>query len=161
MVDVSLAIIIVIFTYRIIINVKVLNQRGWILLPPYYGIFRAFSASVTASMSYLYRKYLYDPLFVLFICAAVASTLIATYADFRGDWGLLQKNSYALRKNLYFQKKYFYYICMFINFLLRCNWTLNLSPAVVNNMGVLPFYLIMIVTYFELLRRGIWNIFWL
>jgi hypothetical protein len=90
MTDVSLAILLTLFSYRIIINSKILNQRGWILLPPYYGIFRAFSACITAAMSYIYRKYLTDTLFVIFICAAVVSTSLAVYADLRGDWGLLQ-----------------------------------------------------------------------
>ena len=106
MTDINLAILVTLFSYRIIINTKVLRQRGWILLPPYFGILRAFSAIITAIMSYLYRKYLKDALFVLFICAAVISTSAAIYADLRGDWGLLQEK--GLRKDLLFSKKYFY-----------------------------------------------------
>jgi hypothetical protein len=109
--NVSLAILLILFSYRIIINCKLMNQKGWILLPPYYGTFRAFSACITAIMSYVFRKYASDALFVLFIVSAVTSTLIAIYADFRGDWGLLRRNECALRKKLYFNKKYFYYIC--------------------------------------------------
>jgi len=110
-------------------------------------------------MSYMYRKYFITALFVLFIAAAVCSTSAAVYADIRGDWGLLQDK--ILRKNLFFKRKYFYYISIIFDIILRCNWTLNLSPSIVNNIGILPFYLIMIVAYLELLRRGIWNIFFI
>ena len=56
MTDVNLGILVTLFSLRIIINSKILNQRGWILLPPYFGIFRAFSAIITSVLSYVYRK---------------------------------------------------------------------------------------------------------
>lgn len=145
MTDVSLGIIIALLSYRIITNTKLLQQRGWILLPPFFGSLRAFSTVITAILSYVYRKQLTTTLFVIFIICAVLSTAMAVYADIRGDWGLLQEN--VLRKNLFFRKKYFYYICILVNILLRCNWTLNLAPFTVNSMGILPFYLIMVIAY--------------
>jgi len=87
--DVNLGILVSLFSLRIIINSKLLDQRGWILLPPYFGMFRAFSAIVTATISYLYRKNLTDALFNVFITSIVISTCCAIYADLRGDWGLL------------------------------------------------------------------------
>lgn len=94
----------------------------------------------------------------VWIVTAVISTIVATFVDFKGDWGLLDGS--LLRKKLIFgDTVYFYYICMFIDFCLRANWALNISPNVIKNFNVLPYYLIMIVSYLELFRRCMWNIF--
>ena len=67
-----------------------IDLKGWALIPPFWGTFRAFSGIITAIISYLYRKNLSNELFVLFIISAIISTSFAIYADLRGDWGLLQ-----------------------------------------------------------------------
>lgn len=36
---------------------------------------------------------------------------------------------------------------MIIDFFLRGNWALNISPNIIKNFNVLPYYLIMIVSY--------------
>jgi len=54
--DINLGILITLFTYRMIQNIKVLNQNGFRLIPPFYGIFRAFTSMLTAIAAYVYRK---------------------------------------------------------------------------------------------------------
>lgn len=77
--------------------------------------------------------------------------------DLKTDWGML--NGKLLRKNLFFANSmYLYYVIIVADFFLRANWSLNLSPSIVNNLGILPYYLIMIVTFLELFRRAVWNI---
>lgn len=54
--NINLVILIVIFTYRMNQNLKVIHYGGWRLIPPFYGVFRAFSSMITAIVGYIYRK---------------------------------------------------------------------------------------------------------
>ena len=40
-----------------------------------------------------------------------------------------------------------YYVIIIADFFLRANWSLNMSPTFVNSLNILPYYMIMIVTY--------------
>ena len=53
------------------------------------------------------------------------------------DWNLLEcsDKSTFLRKYLTFGPERNYYIVIVLNFLMRCAWTLTLSPAVMSLFG--------------------------
>ena len=88
--DINLGILVTIFTYRMIQNLKVLNQNNFRLIPPFYGVFRAFSSMLTAITSYVYRKQLTDTAFGFFCTVAFITTCIAIFVDLKADWGLFQ-----------------------------------------------------------------------
>lgn len=83
---------------------------------------------------------------VVYIVSAIVSTSVAVYADIKADWGLLTHR--LLRKNLIFANSpHVYYLAILLDIILRFNWTLNISPAFVGTLKIVPNYLIMIVTY--------------
>ena len=46
-----------------------------------------------------------------------------------------------------------------LNLALRAAWVLTISPAIVKASGILPYLFIMILSFAEIIRRGIWNFF--
>lgn len=144
--DATLAIIIILFTFRFIQNTKIIYQNNWKIIPPFYGLFRIITSVFLAIMSWIYRKKMTDDYFAVFIFAGCLSTCVAFLVDLKTDWGML--NGELLRKNLFFSKYMsLYYVIIVADFFLRANWSLNMSPTFVNSLNILPYYMIMIVTY--------------
>lgn len=96
----------------------------------------------------------------LWLVIASVSTLVAWYADVRGEWGLLShENKTLLRPRLFFSsKKSGYRILLLTNFVLRAAWTLTISPFILNSTGVYSALYVLMISYLEILRRGLWNV---
>lgn len=83
---------------------------------------------------------------MVFVISAIVSTTVAVYTDIKTDWGLFSDR--LLRKNLIFSNSpQIYYLAILFDIILRFNWTLNISPAFVRTLKIIPNYLIMIITY--------------
>ncbi len=53
----------------------------------------------------------------------------------------------------------YYYVIIVLNLLLRISWVLNLSTEVVNlSFGGKAYIYVMVLSYVEIMRRGIWNL---
>lgn len=93
----------------------------------------------------------YDTYLVLFYMISVTSTLYSCYWDFKNDWGLFQDRTDwpLLRPQLKYENViWYYYLCLVLNPIFRCFWTLSFSPNATS-----PF-----LSLFELLRRCMWAI---
>lgn len=93
----------------------------------------------------------YTVYLAMFYVVSALSTLYSCYWDFKNDWGLFQdRTDYPLLRP---QLKYegviwYYYLCLVLNPIFRCFWTLSFSPGATS-----PF-----LSLFELLRRCMWGI---
>lgn len=138
--------LVIVFSYRFIQNTKMVYQNGWRVVPPFYGIFRAFFSIITVLVSYYYKENSTTNMLIFWIVAAIFSTFFAGYADVKGDWGFLNKT--FLRKSLFFTDSVFvYYVIFILNIFLRLTWVMTLSPSIVNDFAILPYYFIMILAY--------------
>ena len=82
-------VIVIFFSYRVIQNTKMVYQNGWKIIPPFYGIWRATFAIITTVLSYNYKVNNTSSNLIYWILSAIIATFAATYADVKGDWGLL------------------------------------------------------------------------
>ena len=85
------------------------------------------------------------------------STLTAIHTDTRADWGLIlqQDEDPWLRKNLTLPRKS-YWVIIVVNIILNLAWVLTISNNFALDMGIDPLYFLMIITYVEFFRKGIW-----
>jgi hypothetical protein len=93
----------------------------------------------------------YGVYLTLFYLISVVSTLYSCYWDFKNDWGLFQDRTDwpLLRPQLKYENViWYYYLCLVLNPIFRCFWTLSFSPNATS-----PF-----LSLFELLRRCMWAI---
>lgn len=113
-------------------------------------------ASVSMSETSVYR---------LWLLAVVVNSFYSFYWDVAKDWDLTlfsrERNAlgqpWGLRRRLYFQMDEIYYAAIVTDFVLRCTWSLKLSPHLdrFNDLeGV-----IFIMEFLEVLRRWIWIFF--
>ena len=93
----------------------------------------------------------------LWILSAIVSTSYAYYFDLKWDWGLLQNNNY-LRKELLYGTKRFYYCIIVLNLLFRFIWVLNISPDILRSIPIERYFLIMVVSCHEIVRRNVWSV---
>lgn len=93
----------------------------------------------------------YDTYLGIFYTLSVLSTVYSCYWDFRNDWGLFQNDTEwpLLRRQLkYTNMIWYYYLCLVLNPIFRCFWTLSFSPGPTS-----PY-----LSLFELLRRCMWGV---
>ncbi len=71
--------------------------------------------------------------------------------DLYVDWGLLQPNSanLFLRNNLAYNNKRLYYVAMSANLFLRLTWVINLSPELIDNLGIDPELGVLLLGFLE------------
>ena len=94
----------------------------------------------------------------MWIISAIVSTSYAYYFDLKWDWGLLESNNY-LRKEIIFGTRRPYYLIIGINLIFRFVWVLNISPDVLRSIPLERYFLIMVVSSIEIVRRVVWSIF--
>ncbi len=92
--DATIAIIIILFTFRFIQNTRIIKQNNWKIIPPFYGLFRIITSVFLAVMSWIYRQRLLNNLPVthyyrVFVFSGLLSTCIAFLVDLKTDWGML------------------------------------------------------------------------
>jgi hypothetical protein len=112
-------------------------------------------ASVGMSEATIYR---------LWLAAVLFNSLYSFYWDVSKDWDLSlfsrshSRNSpehpYGLRRRLYFHTNGIYYVAIGLDFLLRCTWSLKLSPHL-DHFNDLEGG-IFVMEFLEVLRRWVW-----
>jgi hypothetical protein len=95
---------------------------------------------------------------IIFIIIGIINSLYTTSWDLFMDWSLLQpqsKNPY-LRDALFFPKKWFYYLAMAANVVLRFQWVLYACfNDQIEQLAVTSFW----IAFAEVIRRFIWIFF--
>lgn len=95
------------------------------------------------------------------------NSLYSFYWDVQKDWDLSLLSSaserndpehpYGLRRHLYFHRNHIYYVAIAIDLMLRCTWSLKLSPHLVhfNDLegGIFT------IEILEVVRRWMWIFF--
>lgn len=113
-------------------------------------------AMLAACLAFFYKSN--SDLFFTWLAVAVFSTFYSSYWDIKYDFGFLEPNSsFPLRQQLSYNRKWVYYMIVFINFILRFGWILTTSPELMESFFLYPEFSIGIVYSLELIRRGIWN----
>jgi EXS family len=121
---------------------------------------RSFSfdhASISMSETSLYRLWLF---------AVLVNSFYSFYWDVAKDWDLTLFSSrertspdhpWGLRRRLYFEMKELYYVAIALDLILRCTWSLKLSPHL-DHFNDLEGG-IFVMELLEVLRRWIWIFF--
>eukprot|EP01080_Neovahlkampfia_damariscottae_P010456 gene10456-2978_t len=103
----------------------------------------------------------WDSFRYIWILTSIISTLFRIYWDFKFDWGLLNINSkhYLLRDYLSFPK-YYYYLIMISNFIMRCTWIILFYLHFYFSSKLhITFWIDIFAGIIEIFRRSIWNLF--
>ena len=92
-------------------------------------------ALLTAILSYIYSQNNNNQVFIAWIIFAIISTICSFLWDCFMGWDLFYKKSdnFLLRDELLYPKRN-YYIWVILNLMLRFAWTMNISPAIFNNI---------------------------
>jgi hypothetical protein len=146
------------FFYRCVQGVRSHMQTGdRCYSRPLIGLTSALFNINTVISSYLYTIYLTNDLLIYWIVSTALSTLAGIQADFRADWGLfgIDKEDMILRKYIYFPRSS-YFVMGAINIVLKIGWILTISNNTANNIGVNPVYFLMVLSYIEIARKGMW-----
>lgn len=98
-------------------------------------------------------------LFPAWLVFAIITSIYTFYWDLKYDWLLLEKGTShpLLRDRLVFRKR-FYYSLLVLNLFLRTSWVLTLSGTIVRNFLGSPEVFILLFSFLEILRRGVWNL---
>jgi hypothetical protein len=103
----------------------------------------------------------------LWFCAVLFNSFYSFYWDVAKDWDLSLFSSsrerpspnhpYGLRRRLHFHYKEVYYIAIAMDLILRCTWSLKLSPHLdhLNNLEGGIF----VMEFLEVFRRWVWIFF--
>ncbi len=128
--------------------------------PPFLGFFRGLFSFLTAILALFDRIKLYNGAFYVWLVCSIITTLYSWFIDIRFDWGILNINSKnCLRDKLLFpHAKYVYYFFAVFNLVLRTAWVLTISSIALFNEGFGYLLYIMLISYLEIFRRGVWNI---
>jgi len=115
-------------------------------------------ASIGMSTTAVYR---------LWLCAVLINSFYSFYWDVAKDWDLTLFSSsrertanshpWGLRRRLYFPVHDVYYVAIGLDFILRCTWSLKLSPHL-DHFNDLEGG-IFVMELLEVLRRWIWIFF--
>lgn len=128
--------------------------------PQFIGFFRGLFAFMTAIFALFQRLKLFQGTFTLWLVFSIWTTLYSWFIDIKYDWSILDlKQKYFLRKKLLFpDARYVYYSLIFFDLILRSAWILTISSFVIVPKGFTNQIFVMVVSYIEIIRRGIWNI---
>ncbi|VDP22756.1 unnamed protein product [Soboliphyme baturini] len=123
-------------------------------------IFGALNTSHKQNKYHLSSGNTFGPCFFLWIIANVVSFGYTYVWDIKMDWGLLDRNcgnNKYLREELVYNRKWYYYLAIVIDFFLRITWVLNVSlgDAWLTEADVL----LSVTAPLECFRRFIWNFF--
>eukprot|EP01027_Heterolobosea_sp_BB2_P013018 GEZU01018818.1.p1 GENE.GEZU01018818.1~~GEZU01018818.1.p1 ORF type:complete len:861 (-),score=209.00 GEZU01018818.1:106-2688(-) len=99
---------------------------------------------------------------IIWIVAAVFSTLYKYYWDVYMDWGLCRPTAkfIFLRDELMFSHKFHYYLAIMVNFFLRFIWVpVLLGKIFLPNNIMQQEYMLFLIAFAEIFRRFIWNFY--
>ena len=114
-------------------------------------------AIFTVTASLLYNIYLTDSLEVFWLFFAIFTTLTGIHTDFRADWGLIlqDEGDPCLRGSLS-MPRWVYPVVMSVDIVFNVAWVLTISNNIALSARIDPVYFLMIISYIELVRKGIW-----
>lgn len=113
----------------------------------------------TVISSYFYNLYPTEDLRVYWLISAALSTIFGIQADLRADWGFFWiDKGFTLRRFLGFPR-ITYYILIPVDIVLNIGWVLTISNNLSENVGINTVYFLMILSYVELARKGMWAFF--
>lgn len=147
----------VIFVYRIMQCIKCGLQVQPYDIRCFFNALKYTVAMVSSILSFL-LAYDKNSTFVAWIIFGVITSFYTYFWDIKFDWILLEKGSYRflLRDKLVYDKR-MYYILLIVNLLLRCSWVLTISSNIVNNFLGSTQIFVLLFSFLELIRRGVWN----
>lgn len=116
-------------------------------------------ALVSSILSYVLTKDR-ETVFPAWIIFGILTSVYTFVWDVKFDWLLFEKGSYRLllRDKLIYSKS-IYYVLMVLNLLLRFSWVLTISNNIVGELFGSPEVFLLLFSFLELVRRGIWNMF--
>lgn len=89
----------------------------------------------------------------------VSSSLYSFTWDIFMDWGLGKRENGFLGPTLMYPRKYYYYVAMALDLVLRFMWVLTLVPPSSGASFAVPEYLSALTMMLELFRRTMWGFF--
>jgi hypothetical protein len=127
---------------------------------PLIGITAVLFSMNTVVSAFLYSASLSDGLFRYWVVSAVLSTLAGIQADLRADWGLLSFDAEdcLLRRYKGFPRSV-YFLVAGVDVVLNVGWVLTISNNTASDVGINMVYFLMILSYVELARKGMWVFF--
>ncbi|KAL3679562.1 hypothetical protein R1sor_022518 [Riccia sorocarpa] len=118
------------------------------------------STAVAVALRIIYMRHSNVTWFVLHVVASIIATVYQTYWDLYVDWGLLRehsKNKWLRDKLIMPKAKYWYFLCMVVNVILRLAWVQSILRF---RFGLRDFQVAdFAFASMEVIRRGIWNFF--
>lgn len=127
---------------------------------PILGLIAVVCSFNNVLSSYLYNTYLSDGLLIYWIISAIIATFAGLNADIRADFGLISfdKEDCLLRKYKRFPRPT-YFIVVVIDFFLNIGWVFSVSNNLSFADSINPIYFLMVLSYIELSRKGLWIFF--
>lgn len=126
---------------------------------PLIGITAVVFSMNTVISSYFYNLYPTEDLRIYWLISAALSTIFGIQADLRADWGFFWiDKGFALRRFLGFPR-ITYFILIPVDIVLNIGWVLTISNNLSENVGINTVYFLMILSYVELARKGMWAFF--
>lgn len=127
---------------------------------PIIGLIAVVCSFNNVLSSFLYNIYLSTGLLVYWIISAIIATFAGLNADIRADFGLISfdKEDCILRKYKRFPRAT-YFIVAIIDFFLNVGWVFSVSNNLSFADSINPIYFLMVLSYIELSRKGLWIFF--
>jgi hypothetical protein len=127
---------------------------------PILGLIAVVCSFNNVLSSFLYNSYLSTGLLVYWIISAIIATFAGLNADVRADFGLISfdEEDCLLRKYKRFPRAT-YFIVVVIDFFLNVGWVFSVSNNLSFADSINPIYFLMVLSYIELSRKGLWIFF--
>lgn len=127
---------------------------------PRLGIIAALFSMNNVISSFVYNTYLYKGLLTYWIISAIMATIAGINSDIRAIWGLISFDSEdcILRKTKTMPRSV-YFAAMIADVILSVGWVFTVSNNLSFSDSVNPIYFLMILSYIELIRKGMWIFF--
>jgi hypothetical protein len=127
---------------------------------PLIGITAVLFSMNTVVSAFIYGIYLRDGLLVYWLISAALSTLAGIQADLRADWGFISfdPEDCILRRYKTLPRSVYFTVAG-VDIVLNVGWVLTVSNNTASGLGIDMVYFLMILSYIELARKGMWILF--
>ena len=121
-----------------------------------FNCLKYITSSISTVLSFYQSN---NVIFVLWIIFVVISSLYSFFWDLKYDWAFLQKGSsnFLLRSQLSYPYKWFYYVIILANFVMRFAWTLSISSHSFIQQLSIRHFVSLLLAIVENFRRSCWN----
>lgn len=119
------------------------------------------SVTISIATSILGNFTSFLPVLIVWICLVAFGSLFGSFIETKFDWQLLKSDSsnFYLRDVLIFQKKWLYYVGIFLNMILKFIWVMTLQPISLFTSALESQISGAISGSLEMFRRSLWNLF--